>query len=73
MPLAAVLWGAATPGNAITQNSPIAVVAPGNTDGNGEVDSDDLFNILEVGKFNQGPLGLMGLLVFARRSCRSGG
>ena len=28
------------------------IVAPGDTDGNGEVDSDDLFNILDAGNFN---------------------
>ena len=28
------------------------IVAPGDTDGNGEVDSDDLVNILDAGNFN---------------------
>ena len=31
------------------------IVAPGDTDGNGEVDSDDLFNMLGAAKFNAGP------------------
>ena len=33
------------------------VVAPGDSDGNGEGDSNDLFNILEPGKFNYPELG----------------
>ena len=33
------------------------IVAPGDTDGNGEVNSEDLFNILEAGKFNHPELG----------------
>ena len=33
------------------------IVAPGDTDGNGEVNSDDLFNILEAGKYNHPELG----------------
>ena len=33
------------------------IVAPGDTDGNGEVDSDDLFDILGAGKFNHPELG----------------
>ena len=34
------------------------IVASGDTDGNGEVDSDDLVNILDAGKFNHPELGL---------------
>ena len=33
------------------------IVAPGDTDGNGEVNSEDLFNILEAGKSNHPELG----------------
>ena len=33
------------------------IVAPGDTDGNGEVDSDDLFAILEAGKYNHPEFG----------------